>query len=150
MTWDELVPGTTVETARRIVAESDVRAFGALTGDHNALHEAAGEEAAGDGGGAAFGGPIAHGMLVASLAVGLIAAAGVTDGILVALLETSFRFCAPVRFGDEIRVGVRVADRRVSRDPERGVITFEADVINQKDEVVQEGRLVELVRRTQA
>ncbi|HZO95377.1 MAG TPA: MaoC family dehydratase [Candidatus Baltobacteraceae bacterium] len=43
----------------------------------------------------------------------------------------------PVRPGDVLRVRVRVVDAKRSRSkPDRGAVTFEADVLNQHDEIV--------------
>ncbi len=139
MRWNELTPGTTVKAGTRTVAAADVAAFADLTGDRNPLHDAA-------AGGAAFGGvPVAHGMLVTSLAVGLVAEAGVTRGCLLALLEVSFAFKAPVRFGDTISALVTVAERRATKTEGKGLVTLAVAVTNQRGEVVQEGKLVELV-----
>lgn len=141
MRWDELAIGTTVVTAPRTLEAADVAAFGALTGDRNALHD----PAAAPGGAGAFGTPVAHGMLVASVTVGLVAQAGVTKGCLLALVETSFVFKAPVHFGDTVRAKVTVAERRETRSTGRGLVTLAVVVTNQRDEVVQEAKLVELV-----
>ncbi len=142
MRWDELQLGTTVVTAPRTLEAADVAAFAALTGDRNALHDAAAAPA----GAGAFDAPVAHGMLVAAVAVGLVAQAGVTAGCLLALVEEAFVFKAPVRFGDTVRARVTVAERRETRSTGRGLLTLAVVVTNQREEVVQEGRLVELVR----
>ncbi len=139
MRWDELVPGRRVETAPRTVAAADVAAFAGLTGDRNALHDPDAAAAS------PLGGPVAHGMLVASVAVGLVAQAGVTKGCLLALLESAFAFKAPVRFGDTVKAAVTVAERRETATPGKGIVTLAVVVTNQRDEVVQEGKLVELV-----
>ena len=47
------------------------------------------------------------------------------------------RWKLPVRPGDVLRVRARVLDNRVSQSkPDRGILTFEVEVINQRDEVV--------------
>ncbi len=142
MTWDELLPGRAFETGTRVVSAEDVALFAGLTGDRNPLH---GEAAAASG--SVFGEPVAHGLLVASLAAGLVSQAGVTAGSLIALVGMTWRFRAPVRFGDAIRVRLSVAGRREAGTADRGLVTFAVQVLNQRDEVVQEGELVELVRR---
>ena len=50
-------------------------------------------------------------------------------------------FHASVRIGDTIRCLYRISETRVSRSkPNRGIITYGFQILNQRDEVVQEGR----------
>jgi acyl dehydratase len=61
-------------------------------------------------------------------------------------LEETRRFVAPVFVGDAIRTVSTVTDVRRSRSkPDRGVVTTRVQVLNQRDEVVQEGTDVVLV-----
>jgi acyl dehydratase len=45
----------------------------------------------------------------------------------------------PIYIGDTIHVEQTVADLRESSTGDRGILTFEKEVINQKNEVVQTG-----------
>ena len=61
-------------------------------------------------------------------------------------LEASRRFLAPVYAGDAIRTISTVTEVRGSRSkPDRGIVTLHVSVINQRDEIVQEGLDVVLV-----
>jgi acyl dehydratase len=81
------------------------------------------------------------------LATGLLAQLGLTEGTLVALVGVNWRFVAPIRPGDRLRLRVSVAAARELPGRDRGLVTFTAGLANQDGAVVQEGELVELVRR---
>ena len=80
---------------------------------------------------------IAHGLL------GVIAHAGLsyelTEDSILALLELTWQFKAPIYIGDTIHVEQIVKNIRESAAGDRGILTFEKEVINQKNEVVQTG-----------
>ena len=84
-----------------------------------------------------YGKRIAHGLL------GVVAHAGLTyqlteDSIL-ALLELSWKFHLPIYIGDTIRVEQTVKEMRESSKQDRGILTFDKEVKNQANEVVQTG-----------
>ena len=140
--YEDLSPGSVFETGERAVTESDVRAFAELSGDRNPMHL---DRAA--AGLTPFGRPVAHGVLGLAVATGLLSALGLTRGTLVALAGVSWRFRLPVFYEDIIRVRLRVVSRRETSQAGRGLVTFAAELVNQRGEVVQEGELVELVQR---
>jgi acyl dehydratase len=120
-------------TVRRTILDADIIGFAGLSGDFNPLH--IDDEAAREQG---YERRIAHGMLVASIVTGLRSP---FDSIeLVAFLETTRRFLAPVYTGDTIWAEYRVQSRRLSsKDPSRGVVAFEIVTKKTGDVVVQTG-----------
>ena len=144
MAWafEDFTPGRTFETAARVVTQADIAAFADLSGDHNRLHVDAAYAKT-----TVFGGCIAHGALGIAIATGLVSATGVTAGTLVAIVELAWTFNAPIRPGDTVRVRLRVADRRPLDHPGRGLVRLEATLLNQRDEVAQEGVVTEILRR---
>ena len=140
--FEDFEPGQEFVTEARTVTEEDVRAFAELSGDRNPLH--LDEEFAR---GTVFGGRVAHGILGLAVATGLLSQTELTRGTLVALVGLTWSFRSPIRPGDTIRVRLRVAERRGSAKSDRGVVRLAASVINQRDEVVQEGELTELIRK---
>jgi acyl dehydratase len=141
--FEDLAEGVAFETGRRTVTEADVVNFAGVSGDFNPLHVDAVHAAT-----TPFGRQVAHGLLVLSMVSGLRQRTGVFDGSLVAFLEIrSWRFLRPVFPGDTIRARAEVVQRRETKDPARGVVVQRVEVFNQRDEVVQSGELVLLVRR---
>lgn len=128
-----------VSPARRVTA-AEVRAFAELTGDRNPLHLDA--EAARRAG---FDGPVAHGVLGLAIATGLASQLGLSRGTLVALTGVTWRFRVPIRDGDEVELHLRVASRRPTSHPGRGLVTLAVELRNQDGAVVQEGEWVELL-----
>jgi acyl dehydratase len=141
--FEDVEVGFRFETPRRTVTEADLVAFAGVSGDFNPLHTDAVFAAA-----TMYGERIAHGALVLSLATGLRQRVGLFDGTLIGLLEIrSWRFLAPVRIGDTIRVRNEVSELRRTSKPDRGVMVQRVEVVNQDEAVVGEGELVMLLKR---
>ena len=130
--FEDFTVGQKFVTKARTITEADIVNFAGLSWDHNQLHTDA-EYAAST----LYGKRIAHGLL------GVIAHAGLsyelTEESLLALLELTWQFKAPIYIGDTIHVEQTVKNLRESRSADRGILTFEKAVINQKKEVVQTG-----------
>jgi acyl dehydratase len=133
--------GRAYETGTREITQQDVEAFAAVSGDRNPLHL---DEAYAAG--TVFGGRIAHGVLGLAVATGLLNQLGLTRGTLVALLGVRWDFRAAVRPGDALRGRLRVAEVRPSRRGGRGVVKLAVELVNQREEVAQQGELTMLVR----
>lgn len=140
--FEEFTVGERFVTWGRTITEADIVAFAALTGDYNPLHVDAEF-----GKTTQFGERIAHGMLGASYAVGLIAALGLTEGTVIAIVHMTWDFTAPIEIGDTIHVDQTVKSVRETKKPDRGIVVFEVEVINQRGQVVQKGERVLLVSR---
>src|SRR5262249_62298017 len=81
-----------------------------------------------------FGTRVAPGVLTFALAEGLTLQTGILHGTGLALLSYDVRVLAPVLAGDTISVEIEVLDRRETRKPDRGGITFRHRVTNQRGE----------------
>ena len=142
MYFEDFEEGAAFVTAGRPIGEAEVRAFAELSGDRNPIHldpVAAAE--------AGFEGPIAHGALGLAVATGLANQLALTRGTLVALVGISWRFRGAVYYGDRVTLHLRVASKRATGNPGRGLLTLAAQLKNQRGEVVQEGEFVELIAR---
>jgi len=135
---EDIAVGLELASAARSITAADIDAFAGLTGDHNPLHtDPTARESPYDA-------PIAHGLLVTSISSGQPTEAD--DWALGVYLEESRRFVAPVYAGDAVRTESTVTAVRRSRSkPDRGVVTMDVRVLNQRDEIVQEGVDVVLV-----
>ena len=112
----------------RTVTEADVVAFSALTGDWHPQHSDATWAAE-----SAFGERIAHGMLIVSFAVGLVAFDPEEVVALRRLREVVFK--RPVRLGDTIHVEGSEAERRDVGD-DTALVTWNWRIVNQDGELV--------------
>lgn len=126
--FDGLRVGERFESRGRTVTEAHVVAFAAFTGDWHPVHSDAVWA-----GSSEFGGRIAHGLLVLSLAIGMLE---LDPAWVVALRRISkATFKAPVRLGDTIHVeGSVVALRPVGRDG--GLVDTAWRIVNQEGRAV--------------
>jgi acyl dehydratase len=141
--FDDLSVGQRITTPARTVTEADIVNFAGVSGDFNPIHTDA--ELARS---TPFGQRVAHGLLVLAMLTGLRQRSGVFEGTLLAWLELrSYRFLKPVYIGDTVRGEAEISELRPSSKPDRGVVIQRVRVYNQRDEVVQEGEFVTLMRR---
>lgn len=142
MYYEDFETAGELVTADRLITEADVHAFAELSGDRNPIHlDRSAAVRAG------FEGPIAHGALGLSVATGLANRLELTRGTLVALVGVSWRFRGAIYYGDRVTLHLRVASRRATGNPARGLVTLAAELKNQRGEVVQDGEFVELIAR---
>ncbi|MCK5548514.1 MAG: MaoC family dehydratase N-terminal domain-containing protein [Thermoplasmata archaeon] len=142
MKFDEFNVGDEFTTASRTITEGDVSTFAGLSGDFNPLHTD--EEHAKK---TPFGGRVAHGMLSLAVATGLANQLGIFEGTTVALLNMSFKFTGVVKFGDTIRLKLKVAEKKETSKADKGIVTFDFNVLNQGDESVMDGQWIVMLRR---
>lgn len=139
--FEDIEVGTQWVSGRRTVTEADIGAFAGVSGDFNPLHTDEITAAA-----SGYGGRIAHGALVLSIATGLRQQMGLFEGTHRGLLELrSWKFLAPVRAGDTIDTVSTVTELRLTSKGDRGLVTQRVDVRNQDGEIVQGGELVMLL-----
>lgn len=137
--FEDLEVGQEWTSGERTVSDADVLAFAELTGDRSPVHLDAGYA-----GGTPFRRPIAHGLLVLSLASGLSTSApAVRVQAFLGLREWHFR--RPVYTGDAVRVTQRVVSTEPRGRGRRGVVGWQVRVTNQRGQVVQEGVTLLLV-----
>lgn len=139
--FSEFEVGQAFESGGRTITEADVVAFAGLSGDFNPLHTDA--EFARK---TPFGQRVAHGMLSASISTGLAQTLGIFEGTTLALMEQTFRYKAPVFFGETIRLRLTVDGTKPSSKGGKGVVTFKSEVLKADDTVVVEGQWTVLFR----
>jgi acyl dehydratase len=143
LVFEEVEVGMRFRTPARTVVEADIANFAGISGDFNPLHTDAVFAQS-----SPYGRPIAHGMLALSIVTGLRQRTGVFDGTLLGFLEVrSWRFLAPVFPGDTIHAINEVAELRETSRADRGVMIQRVEVRNQRDELVQDGEFVTLLKR---
>jgi acyl dehydratase len=139
--FEDLQLGQEYTSPGRTVTEADIVIFAGLSGDYNVLHTDAEYMKA-----STFGERIAHGLLGLSIQQGLAARGepATTHGLLSGL---KWKFKGPIKIGDTVHVLSRIASKKDGPDAARGLVTVERRLLNQRDEVVQEGETEHLVER---
>jgi acyl dehydratase len=141
--FEDFTVGETLTTTARTITEGAVDLFAGLSGDFNPLHTD--EQSARQG---PMRGRIAHGMLVLAVATGQVNQLGLFEGTTLALLGMDrIRWTAPVRPGDTIHTVLTVKETRESSKPDRGVVTLEVAVRNQRGETVCQAEWTTLMAR---
>jgi acyl dehydratase len=136
MYLDDFEEGQHWTTPARTITDADVTNFAGISGDYNPLHTD--EEFAKK---TQFGGRIFHGPGVFAIATGLESRLGIKEGTAIAFLGMTWNLKAAVKIGDTIHVEQTVAAVRPSSSkPDRGVVTFDVSVLNQRNEVCQDGQ----------
>ncbi|MFE4956051.1 MaoC/PaaZ C-terminal domain-containing protein [Streptomyces sp. NPDC056653] len=121
-------------TSGRTVTEADIVAFAGLSGDWNSLHVDAHTAAS-----TPFGGRIAHGLLVLSIASGMTTRLPVLHALQPSLLGMTGMSCtwpAPTRIGDTIRIELTFIKAERTRSGTRGLVTERRRALNQDGAVV--------------
>ena len=139
--FEEIELGDTMVTQEHVVTEEEIVAFARLTGDDNPMHtdhEYAKTHM--------FGQPVAHGLLVLSIASGLLWQLGFMQETVLAFRGLEWKFSRPVFIGDRIRVKAEVYQRKAMPRLGGGAVIFDVKVLNQDDDVVQRGKWNVLVK----
>lgn len=128
----------------RTITESDLSSFAAQTGDYSQVHTD--EEFCRK---TEFGARIAHGLLGLSITQGLMSRTNYTHGTGVASLSwDKWKFLKPIMIGDTIHVRWKIAAKRESKSkPDMGILTECVELRNQRNEVVQQGEHITMVRK---
>ena len=130
--------GSTWVSPARTIDASDILSFAAMTGDFDPLHVAS--EHASE---SPFGKPVAHGLLCLSIMAGL--SSNFPKVRTLALVKVdAWHFLRPVYIGDEVHVVTRV-ESIAPHGRRSGEVVWFRELINQRGECVQSGRLTTLV-----
>jgi oxepin-CoA hydrolase/3-oxo-5,6-dehydrosuberyl-CoA semialdehyde dehydrogenase len=144
--FEELEVGDTLFTGARTITLDDVERFATLSGDRFYAHMD--DEAARAHG--LFERRVAHGYFIVSAAAGLFVDPDFGPVMANYGLE-NLRFTKPVYPGDTIRVRLTVKQKTARETPEggvpQGVVAWDVEVRNQRDEAVAIYTILTLVRR---
>ncbi len=108
--------------------------FAGLSGDYNVLHTDAEFMKK-----SIFGERIAHGLLCLAIQSGLFNRATAPYATL-AFGGLRWKFKLPVKIGDTIRLRAKVTEKKDLDETDRGLVTLERTIVNQRDEIVQQGQ----------
>ena len=132
--FEDLEVGQAFVSPGRTITEADIVAFAGLSGDYNGLHtdEVYAQQTV-------FGGRIAHGLLILSIASGLASRLGILEGTVLAFRGLEWKFREAVRAGDTIHVRLAVAAKKAMPRLGGGIVDIGLEVRNQRGESVQAG-----------
>lgn len=136
--YEDLTPGDQWTSPARTLLESDIGSFAGLTGDYDPLHTDF-EHAAST----PYGRPIAHGLLGLSFMAGLSSTCPRVRTMAFVRIE-DWQFQKPVVSGDTVHVQTRI-ESMTPKGRRAGEVVWDRQLINQRGEVVQSGRIVTLV-----
>jgi acyl dehydratase len=132
--FEDLELGQGYTTPGRTITETDIVNFAGVSGDYNVLHTDA-EFAAKN----QFGQRIAHGVLGLAVATGQSYSLGFLEGTVIAFFDMTWKFRKPIYIGDTVRTVMSISKLREAKAAGGGFVTFDVQVVNQKDEVTQKG-----------
>ena len=146
LTYEEHTVGAVYRTLGRTVSEADICAFVNLCGFNEPLFmdmEYVAKESV-------FKRRAAPGAMTFSLSEGLIMQTGLIHGTGMSYLGGEIRIVSPVLEGDTLHVSVTITDKRETKKPDRGIVTYRHEVTNQRGEVVLEATVKRMIRRRSA
>src|SRR5438270_1284229 len=141
--FEDLELGGRWQTRGRTISEADLTAHAGVSGDFGPLHMDA--QHAGQG---HFGGRVAHGSLLISIALGL-GSMDVPQPNLVGLVGTNWRFLKPVKPGTTVHAVWRLGRKREVTNPRWGLAVWQIELLDQNEDRVLEGEVTVLVNRHQ-
>ena len=139
--FEEFEVGQKFETQGRTITETDIVTFAGLSGDYNQIHTDAEFSK-----NTYFKQRVAHGLLVLSVASGLIAQSGFIEGTVLAFREINeWKFVKPTFIGDTVLVETEILETKALPRLGGGAVILKLDVKNQDNEVVMKGRWTALI-----
>ena len=143
MYFEDFVENKTIHTSSRTVTETDLVNFTTLCGFFEPLFmDQSYVESE-----TAFKKRIAPGALTFSLSEGLTILTGILYKTGMAFLGVEMEVLKPVFIGDTLTVEIKVIDRRETKKPDRGIVTYLHRVMNQNAEQVMEYKIKRMIKR---
>lgn len=136
---DDVEEGQSWISSARTITEADIVNFAGISGDFNPIHMD--HEYARN---TPYGKPIAHGLLTLAVTSGLsinsppirtLAFVGIKD----------WQFLEPVFIGDTIHIRSTLLEKEVRGRGRRALLTWQCEVLNQQEKVLQRGITTTLV-----
>nr|WP_246336730.1 MaoC/PaaZ C-terminal domain-containing protein [Flexivirga oryzae] len=142
MYFEDLEVGQRYVSLARTVTETDLTVFSMMSGDWNPIHsdvEFARRTPSGQ--------RLVHGVFGIALVTGLMDRAGWFADSAVAMLSIDdWRFVKRLLIGDTLHCEMEISSLRLTSSGTTGVVGRTFRLINQDDDVVQEGRCPALIR----
>lgn len=137
MWFEDFAVGQRFTSVARPVTGADLADFTRVSGDDHPLHTEPGPDGSA---------PILQGPFGPAVAMGLLQGMGLSREPVLGLLDTHWRYLAPVRVGDVLTMHLTVVRCRRTRSGDRGVVTRHMALVDAGGRVVQEGTTAVLLR----
>lgn len=139
--FEEFEVGQKFYSSARTITETDIVMFAGISGDYNQIHTDS-EYCKNSH----FGQRIAHGLLITSIASGLIAQSGFLEGTVIAFREISnWKFVRPTFIGDTVHVITEILETKLLKRLGGGSVVIALDVRNQNEETLMKGKWTALM-----
>ena len=141
--YEEYEVGAEYETAARTITETDIVNFVNLFGFTEPLFidmEFVKNQSL-------FGSRIAPGAFTFALSEGLMIQSGLARGGMALLGIEELKVPSPLRCGDTVHVKITVVAKRETSKPDRGVVTFDQQVLSRTGEVLLQYTVKRMIRR---
>jgi acyl dehydratase len=139
--FEEFKVGQKFCSSARTITESDIVMFAGLSGDYNQIHTDIEFSK-----NTPIGRRIAHGLLVTSIASGLLAQSGLIEGTVIAFREiNNWKFTKTTFIGDTIHVIIEIIETKSLPRLGGGAVVLRLDVKNQNEESLMKGKWTALI-----
>lgn len=133
--FEDVVEGQTFVSTPRKVTEADLLSFTEISGDRHPIHTDATYART-----TVFGQRILHGPFGIAVALGLFGEFTELTNAAIALTDVrEWRFLAPVFVGDELTLHMKIEGKHRVSAGDRGIVQRRMALLNQQEEVVQQG-----------
>ena len=139
--FEDFIPGQRFEGGAHTVTAADLQAMTTVSGDRSALHTDGAFAAS-----AGFPAPLLHAPFGLAAFLGWFFELGIARDSVVAMLDSHWRYRAPVVVGDVLRFEMTVTRCRRTSAGDKGVVGRHVRIRNAAGTVVQEGTTALLVR----
>ena len=134
--------GSEFTSGYRTLRESDILEFARVTGDFHPTHFDDRFARA-----SFYGERVGHGLLSLAAAMALMNQWEYRSRSIMAFIRVECRFLRPVKANDRIRAKTRILRKRAWKRPDKGIVVFGLEIINQRGETVATAEIEELVRK---
>jgi acyl dehydratase len=143
LTYEEHDVGATYETLGRTVTEADICAFVNLCGFNEPLFYDMEFVATSS----VFWANPPPAPFTFCLSEGLVMQTGLIHGTGMSYLGSEIKIVSPVLVGDTLRVRVVITDKRETKKPDRGIVSYRHEVMNHRGELVLEAAIKRMIKR---
>ncbi|CAH2786525.1 MAG: hypothetical protein CBARDMAM_2141 [uncultured Caballeronia sp.] len=133
--FEDFEVGQSFESGGRTIMETDLTFFSMLSGDWNPIHADA--EFAKN---TRFGQRVVHGTLGIAIATGMLHEMGIFHESAVAMMSLNqWKFVAPILVGDTLHLRLEITELDPGKSERVGRLGRRFAMLNQRDDIVQDG-----------